>query len=100
MNSAALAIDLIILAAGETRLVEYVKQTFPPEVENLGYYRVDNAADWLDVDGFTRWLSQTAPQNGYQSGGAFLDATSPRSSEESRQSYAPSQRRIHSKTEQ
>ncbi|KAF7360466.1 hypothetical protein MVEN_00777200 [Mycena venus] len=76
MGSAALAIDMIVVAAGETRLVEYVKQTFPPEVATLGNHTVDNAADWLDVDRFTRWLSQTATQRSPQSA-TLHDATSP-----------------------
>ncbi|KAJ7126152.1 hypothetical protein C8R44DRAFT_980006 [Mycena epipterygia] len=58
MNNATLGIDMIVMAAGEARLAAYIEQTFPPQVANLGHYTVDNAADWLDVDDFTRWLSK------------------------------------------
>ncbi|KAJ6595649.1 hypothetical protein DFH09DRAFT_1357575 [Mycena vulgaris] len=58
MSSPSLSIDMIIVAAGEMRLAAYIKQTFPPEVARRGHYTVDNAADWLDVDKFARWLSQ------------------------------------------
>ncbi|KAJ7742695.1 hypothetical protein DFH07DRAFT_38839 [Mycena maculata] len=57
MRSAALT-DMIVMAAGETRLAAYIQQTFPPEILSLGHYTAGNAAEWLDVDGFTRWLNQ------------------------------------------
>ncbi|KAJ7912720.1 hypothetical protein B0H13DRAFT_1488514, partial [Mycena leptocephala] len=34
-------------------------QTFPPELVSLGYHTVENAATWLDINQFMRWLSRT-----------------------------------------
>ncbi|KAJ6495298.1 hypothetical protein C8R45DRAFT_1094946 [Mycena sanguinolenta] len=89
MNNASLAIDMLVIAVGETRLVEYVRQTFPPEIENLESYSVENAAEWLDVDKFTRWLTgESVPQS--------FDATSSRAvrrSGESQRSDASGRRR-------
>ncbi|KAJ7037914.1 hypothetical protein C8F04DRAFT_1256428 [Mycena alexandri] len=95
MSSSALAIDMIVVAAGETRLAAYVEQTFPEEA-SLGRYTADNAADWLDVDKFTRWLTQPVPQKTAQSSGASHNTTSScagRISEESNQSHASSRKR-------
>ncbi|KAJ7923825.1 hypothetical protein B0H13DRAFT_2316176 [Mycena leptocephala] len=52
-------ITRIVAAAGEERLAAYIDQTFPPELVSLGYHTVENAATWLDIDQFMRWLSRT-----------------------------------------
>ncbi|KAJ7850344.1 hypothetical protein B0H13DRAFT_1905751 [Mycena leptocephala] len=52
-------ITRIVAAAGEERLAAYIDQIFPPELVSLGYHTVENAATWLDIEQFMRWLSRT-----------------------------------------
>ncbi|KAJ6588745.1 hypothetical protein B0H19DRAFT_1248358 [Mycena capillaripes] len=93
MSSSALVIDMIVVAAGETRLAAYVEQTFSPEVARLGHYTADNAVDWLDVDGFMRFLDQPT-QNSSESNATASPQHAVQPSEESRRSSTSSQRHV------
>ncbi|KAJ6473580.1 hypothetical protein C8R47DRAFT_1199649 [Mycena vitilis] len=101
MNSSAWAIDMIVVAAGETRLAAYVEQTFP-EVAGLGYYTAENAVDWLDLDAFTRFLAQPLAQKNSQS--TTLQNATPicavRPSEQSRQSCEPTRGRVRTRRDE
>ncbi|KAF8164184.1 hypothetical protein K438DRAFT_1775698 [Mycena galopus ATCC 62051] len=45
----------IVAAVGPDR-----RYIFPPEIVAIGYYTVENAKTWLEVDKFMRWLGHQA----------------------------------------
>ncbi|KAJ7485524.1 hypothetical protein FB451DRAFT_1230146 [Mycena latifolia] len=61
MNNSAALIDMAVVAAGPTRLAAYIEQKFTPEEIQRGQYTIQNTANWLDVDDFTRWLNPPTP---------------------------------------
>ncbi|KAK7039575.1 hypothetical protein R3P38DRAFT_2900490 [Favolaschia claudopus] len=95
MNHGAVAIDMLVLAAGETRLAEYIRQTFPDAPSTQ--YTAENAADWLDRDEFTRWLSESARSSAEDDFWQSVDATtSPRDGkmqDDEKQSHTPGPQR-------
>ncbi|CAK5274687.1 unnamed protein product [Mycena citricolor] len=58
MPSPTLAVDMIVLAAGQARLSAYIQQTFSKEICETGTFTIANAVEWLDVHDFTRWLGR------------------------------------------
>ncbi|KAJ7615487.1 hypothetical protein FB45DRAFT_757736 [Roridomyces roridus] len=56
----AVPVSRIVAAVGHDRLRQYISQIFPAEIVAIGYYTVENAESWLEVDKFMRWVGHQA----------------------------------------